>query len=172
MPWQWFFHSFDWLSTMKRYCLAEPCFLTDRVQCAVGMQPEVLLSTAVWSVLGPWGVLQHSLPSGLKRKERKREKPNLLSPSKGATHVLMTDTFLKLVFVWVIMYFSIVGEMRNFTHGIWKSLWLTTFLDSNNMAINFPQQKTCNCTSHTRNNLSFSFKWMCCFKSQLFNSFI
>lgn len=93
MSWPQFFHSFDWLSTSEMLLFAEPGFLTAREQRAVGMQPIALLLTSVRSVLGPWGVLQYSLLSGLKRKERKRKKPNLLSPGKGATHVLMTDTF-------------------------------------------------------------------------------
>lgn len=68
---------------VKCYCLVELCFLTDMVQCAVGVQPEVLLLTIVRSVLGPWGVLQCSLPSGLEIKERKGKNLNLLSPGKG-----------------------------------------------------------------------------------------
>lgn len=124
-----------------------------------------LLSASVWAALG---LLRCPLPSGLKRKG----KPKSLKSRKGG-HTCFSDRhFLKLVCIWVIMYFGMVGEMRNFTHGIWKSLWLTTLLDSNNVAVNFPPQKIYNCISCTRNNLSFSFKWMCCFESQLFNSFI
>lgn len=124
-----------------------------------------LLSASVWAALG---LLLCPLPSGLKRKG----KPKSLKSRKGG-HTCFSDRhFLKLVCIWVIMYFGMVGEMRNFTHGIWKSLWLTTLLDSNNVAVNFPPQKIYNCISCTRNNLSFSFKWMCCFESQLFNSFI
>lgn len=153
----------------KHQCSAVQGFLSDTAQCAAGMQLEVLLLTSVRSALGPQGVLQHSLPLGFKRKERK-EKLNLFKARQGG-HTCFNDRyFLKLVCIWVIMYFSIVGEMRNFTHGIWKSLWLTTLLDRCNAAINFPQQKTCNCIGCT--SLSFSFIWMCCFTSQPFNSSI
>lgn len=154
---------------VRHHRLTEAGFLTDTVQHAAVTQLEVLLLTSVRSALGPWGVLQYGLSYGLKRREKKK---NLFKSRQGG-HTCFNDRyFLKLVCVWVIMYFSIVGEMRNFTHGIWKSLWLTTLLDSHNVAINSPKQKTCNCVGHTRNNLSFSFKLICYFKSQLFYSFI
>lgn len=61
----------------KRRCSAAPGFLSDTAQRAAGPQLEVLLLTSVRSALDPRGVLQHSLPRGFKRKERREKTQSL-----------------------------------------------------------------------------------------------